>query len=145
MAAKARPGLTQIDGDHIGQATAVALTAAGTEDEIAVWKNNTGQKVRITEAGYLPDEVPTGADTNSVSLQFKSRTSAGAAKANITAIKNYTAGVNIVKLVQDSLVLATTLTDRDVDDDELVTLDITKPGTGLALPAGIAVITYQFI
>lgn len=131
-------------GVHPAQGSTITL-AANTEDKLLVWRNNTGSKVKIGKAAFTPDETLTGADTNSVSLQFQSRLAAGGASKNITAVKAYTSGVDIAQFVEDALVLSTTAADLEVDDGELVILDVTMPGTGLALPAGLATLEFEFI
>ena len=139
-----RPRRTQLPGTEGVQAAIIAQTI-NVEDKLLVWRNNTGAKVKITKAAFTPDETLTGAATNSVSLQFQSRLAAGGASKNITAVKDYVSGVNIAQFVEDSLVLSTTAADLEVSDGELVILDVLMPGTGLALPAGLATLEYQYI
>ncbi len=138
------PRLTELGGTVSVQAATVAIGAT-TSDEVAVWTNNTGQKVRVTGFGFLPETAVTGAATNNMALQARNKGTAGTGTTGITAVKTYASGVDIAAFVEDALVLATTLTDRDVDINETVALDKTENGTGLALPAGIATITYQYI
>lgn len=139
-----RPGLTQISGTQEKQAAVITQAATAT-DEVLVWKNNSGATATIKAAGFVPDEAVTGDATNNMALQFKSKTSAGAANKNITAVKTYAAGVDMVKFKQDDLVVSTTAADILVKDGESVTLDKTENGTGLALPAGLAVLEIQYL
>lgn len=135
---------SQLPGTYAVQA-ALATIALGTADEVAVWKNDTGATVKITAAGYLPDTAVTGNTTNNFTLQMKSKTAAGAAAHNITAVKTYGTGVNMTQWVKDALTLSTTAADLLVDNGETVTLDKAETGSGLALPAGLAVLNYQFV
>jgi len=49
-----------------------------------------------------------------------------------------------VAFVEDALVLSTTTADLQVANGEVVTLDKSENGTGLALPAGVASLQYKF-
>lgn len=138
-----RPGMTHIPGTQERQAAVIAI-ALGTADEVLVWMNNTGAPVNIKQAGFIPDEAHTGAATNNMALQFKSKTAAGAAKKNITAVKTYASGTDMTKFVKDALVVSTTAADVIVLDGESVTLDKTENGTGLGLPAGLAVLEFKY-
>jgi len=124
---------------------AVAKIAAGTADEIGIWKNNTGASVKLSKVGYVPDTAVTGATTNNFILQAKSKTAAGAAAHNITSAKTYGTGVNIAQWVEDTLTLSTTAADLNVDDGELVTLAKTETGSGLDLQAGLVTLEYKHI
>lgn len=119
--------------------------AATVSDEVLVWANETGSNVKITQIGFCPATVVTGAATNNMALQFKSKTTAGAAGANITAVRTYASGTNIAVFDTDNLVLSTTEADLQVDAGEVITLDKTENGTGLALPEGIAVVQFEFV
>lgn len=139
-----RSGITQIDGDQHAEAPVITL-AGSTADELMVWRNNTGATVKVNQAGYTPDTAVTGADTNNFELRFKVKTAAGAAAANLTAAKEYSSGVDIVQFVEDTQTLSTTAADLLVDDGECITLDVAKNGTGLAFPAGLASVEYEFV
>ncbi len=139
-----RPRRTTLSGAE-GVGGHIEAIGATTSNEVEVWRNNTGAKVKITKASFSPDETLTGAATNNLTLQFKSKLAAGGVNKNITAIKTYASGVDIAQFAEDSLVLSTTAADLEVDNGQLVTLDKAENGTGLALPAGKATLEYQFI
>lgn len=138
-----RPRITQLPGTQERHAAIISI-ALGSSDEVLVWLNNSGASVNIKQAGFIPDEAHTGADTNNMALQFKSKTSAGAANKNITAVKTYSSGVDMTKFVKDALVVSSTAADVIVKDGESVTLDKTENGSGLALPAGLAVLEIRY-
>ncbi len=138
-----RSRTSELHGVHAAQVATITL-AANTEDKLLVWRNNTGSSVNITKAGFSPDETLTGADTNSVSLQFQSRLAAGGANKNVTALKDYVSAVNIAQFAEDELVVSSTAADVVVLNGECVILDVLMPGTGLALPAGLATLEYAF-
>lgn len=139
-----RPRPTTLPGT-VGVQGHIETIATGTANEVLVWRNNTGAKVKITKAAFTPDEAVTGAATNNFSLQFKSKLAAGGANKNITAVRTYASGTDIAQFAEDSLVLSTTAADLEVDDGEAVTLDKAINGSGLVLPAGIATLEFQFI
>lgn len=134
---------SQLGGTYEVQAVVETITATN-DNEVMVWKNNTGAPVKITKAGFVPEAALSGADTNNMTLQFKSKTAAGVAAANVTAVKTYDSGTDLVAFSEDALVLSTTAADLRIEDGESVTLDKAENGTGAALPAGIATLTYQF-
>lgn len=135
---------TSVQGDHAVSCLVNAIGAT-TADEVNVWINDTGRTVEITEAGFAPISAVTGAVTNNMALQFKNKGADGTGTTGITAVKTYDNGVDIAAHDKDTLVLATTVTDREVPDGAVVTLDKTENGTGLALPEGIATLKYKFV
>ena len=58
--------------------------------------------------------------------------------------KKYGTGVDLVAFKPDALVLSATLTERDIDVGEVVALNKTEDGTGLALPEGIVTLEFQY-
>ena len=139
-----KPRITQLPGT-IGIQEGVKTIALGTADELIVWRNNTGATLKVTEFGYTPDTAVTGNTTDNFTLRGKVKTAAGAAAANLTAVKTYGTGVNISQFVVDTLTLATTAASLLIDNGELVTLDKAETGSGLALPEGIVTIKGQFV
>lgn len=139
-----RPRKTQLPGTDSAQ-VAIPAQTINIEDKLMVWRNGSGAKVKITRAAYTPDEALTGVATNHVALQFQSRLAAGGASKNITAVKAYASGVDIAQFASDALVLSSTAADLEVPDGDSVILDVTMPGTGLALPAGLVELEFQYI
>lgn len=142
MAERPRPSV--LPGD-VGFQMAIDAIAKGTSDEIAVWRNNTGATLQVTELAYTPDTAVTGATTDNFILQGKSLTAAGAAAHNITSAKTYGLGVDITQWVKDALTLSTTAANILVADGELVMLSKTETGAGLALPAGLVTVKGRFV
>lgn len=139
-----RPRPTTLPGT-VGVQGHIEAIANTVSNEVLVWRNNTGAKVKITKAAYTPDEAVTGNDTNNFTLQFKSKLAAGGANKNITAVKTYDTGTDIAQFAEDTLVLSSTAADLEVDDGQAVTLDKAETGSGLTLPAGLATLEFQFI
>jgi hypothetical protein len=137
------PSNTTDNGTQSAQQKVLTL-ANGTADEVAVWRNDSGAAVNVTGVRYTPDTAVTGDATNNFALQLKSKTAAGAAAHNVTAVKTYAAGVDMTQWVADALVLSTTAADLRVEDGEVLTLDKTENGTGLTLPEGVVEVDYQF-
>ena len=139
-----RSRVTQLPGAVVKHVAVPTFTGTAA-DEVLVYSNQDGAKLKIISAGYIPDEAVTGAATNNFALQFKSKTAAGATDKNITSVKTYASGTDMVQFDQDNLTLSTTAADLEVVNGGAITLDITKNGTGLALPAGLAVVTFQYL
>ena len=139
-----RSKVSMLDGDHTAQAV-IDVVALGDDNEQIVWKNNTGQSVKITEAAFQGDAAHSGADTNNMILQFRNKGVLGTGTTGITATKEYDSGTDLVAFLSDALVLSTTAADLIIDDGETVALNKTESGTGLASPKGIATLTYEFV
>lgn len=122
----------------------IAAIGAGTADEIAIWRNNTGKTVVVKQFGYTPDTAVTGAATDYMALQAKVLTAAGAAAADLSDAKTYLAAVNITQWVEDTLTLSTTAADVEIDDGELLMLAKTENASGLALPAGVVSFEFEY-
>lgn len=118
-----------------GQAT------AGTVDSFPVFV--APQKCLITAAGFVPAAAITGAATNNFALQFINRGAANAGTTGVTSAKTYDNGVNAAKNVLDALTLSTTTSDLRLAAGDVLDLVRTINGTGLAMPDGLVVISYQ--
>lgn len=135
--------ISTLGGDHEVQ-VATALIVATADDELVVWSNKTGRTVKITAAGFIPETKLTGAATNNLTLQFRNKGLLGTGTDGITDIKTYASGTDAEDFVEDALVLSSTAADLLVADGEVVALNKVENGTGLELPAGVAVIRFEY-
>ncbi len=119
--------------------------AAGTADTLSVWKNKTGATVKITGVGFVPDTAITGDDTNYMTLKLINKELNGAGTVEVTAAKSYTSGVDVTNFTEDSLTLSTTAANLLVDNGEVLALDKAEAAAGMDLPAGIIVLTFQYV
>ena len=136
--------ITTLAGDHTHQTAIPGIATAATEDEFAVFHNKLGRTIKVTGAGFIPDETITGAATNNLTLQFQNKGILGTGTTGITAIKTYASGTNANKFVEDALTLSTTVADLLVVDGAVISLNKANNGTGLALPAGVAVLRFEY-
>ena len=139
-----RSKVSQLPGAHLAS-TNVNTVALGSDDDQVVWHNKTGHAVAIEEVVYTPDTDVTGNTTNTLILRLLSRLTTGAAGKNVTALKTYDTGTDLTAFVADTLVVSATADDVRVEDGECLILQKTEDGTGLALPAGVVTIVYNFI
>lgn len=136
--------VTQTPGAHIAS-NQVRTIALGTDDDQVVWHNKTGGAVNITGAFVTPETAVTGDTTNTLILRLLSRLATGAAGKNVSDLKPYITGTDLTAFVADALVLSTVAADLRVEDGEALVLQKTEDGTGLALPASVVTVTYEFI
>lgn len=124
-----------------------ALVALGTDREAPVFKNNSGQTIKITGASVIPQAAHSGADTNNITLQLLNRELDGSASAGVavTAAKEYDSGTDLVAFDEDALVLSSTAANLLVEADEVLTLAKVENGTGLESPDMLVSIKYQYV
>lgn len=139
-----RGKVTQLPGAHVAH-TNVNTVALGSDDDQVVWQNKTGYPVNVIEVVYTPDTDVTGNDDNSLLLRLLNRLVTGGAASNVTALKDYATGVDLTAFVASVLVVSTTAADTRIEDEECLILQKTEDGTGLALPAGVVTVVYEFI
>ena len=138
-----RPRRTQMGGTDSVQVSipAVAITV---DDDQVVWLNKTGVKVRLTAVTYTPETAVTGNDTNTLKLQLRNKGLLGVGTTAVTPVKKYGTGVDLVAFKPDDIPLSATLADRDIDVGEVVALNKTEDGTGLALPEGVVTLEFEY-
>lgn len=137
-----RPRRTQMGGTVHVQ-VAVPTVALGSDDDQVVWLNKTGAKVRLTAATFTPETAVTGNDTNTLKVQLRNKGLLGVGTTAVTPVKKYGTGTDLVAFKPDDIPLSATLADRDIDVGEVVALNKTEDGTGLALPEGVMTLEFQ--
>ena len=134
---------TTLPGDDTAQSL-VATVALGSDDEVPIWVNKTGAKVKITGASFVPDAAVTGNTTNTLAVQIRNKGLLGTGTTGITDVKTYITGTDLVAFKEDALTLSTTAASLIVDKNEVVSLDKTELGTGLALPQSKVSLTFEY-
>jgi hypothetical protein len=139
-----RPAVTQQPGTVALQANTPKV-AATASDELLVLRNNSGATMKVKRVTYSPDTAVAGHATANMVLQLKSKTAAGAAKANVTAAKTYIVAEAIAQFAESALVLSATATDLLVLDGESLVMEKTENSTGADMPAGIVAVEVQYV
>jgi len=120
------------------------LIAATNDEEFAVFRHSGVKPIKITGARFIPDTAITGAATNNMAIQIVNKGVAGTGTDGVTAVKTYASGTDAVKNVAEELTLSTTAADLVVTTGEVLALEKTENGTGLALPPGLVELSYEF-
>lgn len=143
MAPRANPQAATQHGRVPVQAK-VAISGTGAE-EVVAWQNNLGQKVKVVEAKYVPIDDVTGNDTNNFSLAVTNQGTDGTGATVVVPAKAYASGVDMTQFVSDDLPVSATEADTEVDVDEVLSLDKTVAGAGLALPEGYLYLELEYV
>lgn len=93
----------------------------------------------VTGVGFIPNAAMTGQDTNTRRLAITNRGSAGAGVTE-AAFLQFNAGVNAVAFDKKAITLHETVANRNVTAGDVLTVDSTTPGTGLADPGGLIIV-----
>ena len=93
----------------------------------------------VTGVDFIPNAAITGQDTNTRRVAVTNRGSAGLGTAE-AAFLQFNNGVNAVKWDAKAITLHTTPANLVVAAGDVLTIDSTTPGTGLADPGGLYVI-----
>lgn len=136
--------LTQLPGVFTIQVHTKAVGATSSL-KLPAWINNTGAKVELTEATFVADTNITGAATNNMALEFINAGTAGSGTTAMVTKITFASGTDATALVEKVFTISTTKANLAVDKNEVVALDKTENGTGLALPAGVATLVFRFI
>lgn len=93
----------------------------------------------ITAVGFIPNAAITGQDTDTRRVAVTNRGSAGAGTTE-AAFLQFNSGVNAVKWDEKEITLHGTAANHVVAAGDVLTLDSTSPGTGLADPGGVYIV-----
>lgn len=121
----------------------ISISGTGAE-EVLSWQNNLGHKVKVREAKFVPIDAVTGDDTNNFALSVVNKGTGGAGTTVVVPVKTYATGVDMVAFKSDDLPVSTVEADLGVAVDEVLALDKTVNGTGLALPEGKLVLEVEY-
>lgn len=129
--------LHDIPGDHREQTRTIAVAGGATAN---VTVAEVPFRAVVTEAYFIPDSAITGHTTNNMTLQLTNRGSAGAGTTAVASLA-FTSGVNGTAFDAKALTVDTAL--DEVAAGDVLSLDKAEAGTGLALPAGKAVVVLR--
>lgn len=132
-----------IPGRHEEQMR-IAVVALGTSENFALWFNNSGKTVRVKKVTFVPDDAHSGAATNNMILSATNRGVDGLGS-TVIATKTYISGVDLVAFLGDDITLSTTEANTEVPDLASISFDKGESGTGLASPAGVAILEFEYI
>lgn len=134
--------LNELAGDH---KVSVAIPAQGTANTDEFYTLLVApENIEITGVSITWDAAITGAATNHCAFQAINKGTAGSGTTGVTDIYAYDNGVNAAAAVPDDLVLSTTEANVQVDAGEVLVLNRTTPGTGLASPHGLCEVTFRY-
>lgn len=128
--------LEDIPGDHTMQASIAGNATPNAPDEFTIGILPFAAKV--TGAWFIPTAAVTGAATNHMTVAVCNRLS-GAGSA-VVALKEFVDGVNAVAFDDTPLTLTENLVCAKGD---VLTLEKLVVGTGMPLPDGHVVVTFQ--
>lgn len=124
------------------EAKTLLVIALGTDNEVPIMHHNGSQNRRVKKVTYTPDTAITGDDTNNVILSVVNKGLLGVGT-DVVATLTFATGVDGVKADGKDIPLTATLADRIILPGEVLQMEKTETGTGLALPAGDLQITYE--
>lgn len=127
--------LKDLPGDHVAQATIPVEATANAARSTPIFR--APANVTVTAVRWIPGAAVTGNTSNNFALQVVNKTNAG----NVTAIKTYATGTDSVAHTAESLTLSTGVA---LAAGDVIALDRTITGTGLAGPAGMVEVTYRY-
>ncbi len=138
------PGDIDVPGPHTLRLALAAMTGATADDEFALGlvPTDTDALVTITGAKWIPDAAVTHNASNYTTLAVRDR-KADASGTELLATRSY-AATDSVAFVAESMILDTTAANLIIAGGHTLTVQRLHSGTGLALPAGIVEVTYQF-
>ena len=119
-------------------------TAGTAQTETFAWQNNTGGNVRVISANAIAPIAVTANGSNYASFLLYKRTSAGASQATIATFATDTVTTDdMVAFAPKAMTL--TVANVVVPDGYVVTVAVTKTGTGVALAAATSQARIEFV
>lgn len=93
----------------------------------------------VTAVGFIPNAAIIGQDTNTRRVAVTNRGSAGAGSTE-AAFLQFNSGVNAAQYDEKTITLHATVANRAVTEGDVLTIDSTAPGSGLADPGGLYIV-----
>lgn len=117
----------------------VLIAALGTNVDGSTILGKAPFDGNVTAVGYIPAATLTGGNTNSRRIAITNRGSAGAGTTE-AAFLDFVSGVNGVAYDEKAITLHATTANRAVAEGDVLTVDSTTPGTGIADPGGMIIV-----
>jgi hypothetical protein len=134
--------ISEISGDIVERIAIPAQATAGTDEAYNLMRAD--KNIVIIGARIIWNADITGAATNHCAFGVVNKGAAGAGTTAVTAVKAYDDAVNAAKWVPETLTPSATAANLNVASGDVLVLDRTTPGTGLASPSGIVELTYRY-
>ena len=141
-----RSRFTQIPGTNSMSAAVASQTGGGSTAYDVVFPNEWEASVVVNGAYYVPNSAVTASRTDNFAIQLINVGAAGSGTTAVTSALtiNLTQG-NLVALKPVALTVSTTAANLVVASGSVLVLKKTENGSGLTMPAGKVVVTYQFV
>ncbi|WP_018658464.1 hypothetical protein [Actinomadura flavalba] len=130
--------MREIRGDH---AVTIAVPAAAAGSAVGgAWI--APFRARIAAARWVPGGAITAHATNYATLSFRNRGAAGAGSVQWATARSYASG-NGALSTPETLTLSGTAANLEVAEGDVLAVEVTHSGTGLALPGGAVLLTLR--
>lgn len=133
--------LKNLSGDLTHVVRIPAESTAGNTPTWALFE--APNDIEIVGVSIIWDAAITGAATNNFAVGVVNEGTDGTGTTAVTDVHTYANGEDATAHVPEDLTLSSTAANLDVDAGEVLSLDRTVNGTGLASPAGAVQITYR--
>jgi hypothetical protein len=130
--------LHDIPGNHVATAPIRAHAAATATELVGIFRAPFACKIISVE--ILWDAAITGADTNTTHVNLHNRGTAGTGTTELGNI-DYVSGTDAAAFVAEDLY--SPATPLEVAEGVILAIQLEKVASGLALPNGTAIVTYQ--
>lgn len=122
-------------GNQVIRVRIPAEATAGNADKWVIGRAEFDLKVvRVT---WIPEAAVNGANTNNFTLAVINAGKNGAGTTAVTTTKTYASGTNSAARVAEAFALHATEANREVSRGDVIVLNRTVNGTGLASPNGV--------
>lgn len=118
------------------------MATAATAKKFALLRAH--KDLTVTAVRWIPQAAVTGAATDNFALGVINAALDGTGTTAVTTVKTYASGTNSVALDIEAFTLSATAANLDIDEGEVLALDRTVNGTGLAMPEGIIEVEFEF-
>ena len=132
--------INEMQGNHVARRS---IPAQGTAATANVW--NVGilpSNVTVTGVKWIPDAAVTGANTTNFALGLINGGSDGQSTTAVTAVKTYASATNSVANTPETLTLSGTAANLNASSGDVLILQRTVNGSGLASPSGTVEVSY---
>lgn len=125
--------LSHIAGDHNVQADIIATTAGDSTTHVIA---RAPFRCTVTGVYYLPAAAATGHTTNYATVTVTNKGTNGSGSTAVAALA-LTNGVDLTAFDEKAITLSTTEASLNLAEGDVLSVAVTKAGTGLAIGAGI--------
>lgn len=133
---------SELAGDMLQPCSVPAEATAGNADSFVLFRAD--RAIKVTAVYWTPNAAVTGANTNNFALGVVNKGAAGSGTTAVTTVKTYASGTNSAANVAETFTLSSTAADLNLAAGDVLALARTVNGTGLASPAGVVNVHYQY-